>query len=93
VQSTLQQQRLEQLGLIASIFVSDANLRAYIAGPRRRAASRSRPLEERQNDLNTTSPLPSTGRVSPAPTTPTRPGGSPPAAGQAAQRELQATGF
>src|SRR5262245_61801550 len=54
VQSTLQQQRQEQLQLLANVFVSDANLRAYIAEAATtpgQGASILDILEERQNDL------------------------------------------
>src|SRR4029079_1690367 len=46
---TLQQQRQEQLKLIARVFVSDANIRSYLAA--QDSASTLALLEERQNDL------------------------------------------
>ncbi len=54
VQTTLQQQRQEQLKLIARVFASDANIRSYIAASAddpSGAASVLDLLEERQNDL------------------------------------------
>ena len=49
VQTTLQQQRQEQLRLIARVFVGDPNIVAYIA--EQDSASTLDLLEERQNDL------------------------------------------
>ena len=63
VQTTLQQQRQEQLKLIARVFAGDQDIVAYIAEGAGQGASILDLLEERRNDLGTTSPWPSTRRA------------------------------
>ena len=101
VQSALQQQRFEQLRLIANVFVSDDDLRAYIAGAADQGvlgtASILDLLEERQNDLgfDFAIVLDPQGRVLARTDAPDAVGGdlSQRPLVKAAQQELEATGF
>jgi serine/threonine-protein kinase len=101
VQSALQQQRFDQLRLIANVFVSDDDLRAYIAGAADQGALGTASildlLEERQNDLgfDFAIVLDHQGRVLARTDAPDAVGGdlSQRPLVKAAQQDLEATGF